>query len=970
MGANKIIVGWKFRGWLISIVVVLAPLAGAFLDECSAYAQEEEQLEYVDLALMLEAPVTDDPSTRNFNVIVANHGARTAYDVEVVVNVVYPENSSYFALAPGLPAGSASLENDRKTFRWTIPALGGLQRVETGFRTFYTTSLTVRSRENFQGNLVFDKGLDPHEFFGEVTTSSFESDLHKRNNKARIWSTGVRSGPDYRFSQKQGLYSVDSVSVDERHPSAGDIVNFTIDATILNTNIDIEVAIALTDGLAVDVDSSATPARAISYELDPSTSAPPSYSDGVFTIGTRSRDERISRLSATLPVRVATSTDVVVNEQCLTATITGTPPPGGGPLNDDISDNVAKACLGEPPDGKVVFSDGKADLWVLYPCVGATSTPCDDTDSVVLAVNGLSAAIDSGAPYSVFEPENVVVHIPDHVGRNVSGGSISWNNGHDTDNSQWGVGILPGVAAKFERSLVGTENYSQLRASIEVDAPGDGADKGHMSVLFAANLAVKFFDTAGNTPLLSYGPVNETAKLPLLFRFTRLGTYTFGLTMGALYDSDPTDLTLPADPADLYSDTATYTFHVGPMADLEVQDGGASPHVVADRNALTIVAANNGPDPAPEAQVTGLPTDAVVIHVSHVSYDETAGEWNIGELRARDYYRSRGETEPTLVLGVADGDTANVSIANQVDYTVCIDSSGNDLDAADKATCTATTTMGSWYTTPVYDYDPGNSTTTITAAHGTYGEKDGSGEGAPGLESREAVGASSITVAWDAVHSVNSIPVSHYEVQRLENPWVTIASRVEGTEYVDTDVSGGETHQYRVRAVNGAGVPGLWSASMTGAVTQALADEPQVPGGPTVYMVATTITPMVRINSPILVGAVFSEAFNGFTERDATVANSAISNFSGSDGDAEFTFEVTPNAVGVVTVDIAADVAQDSEGNFNTAAAQLVLGLPYDDDHDGAIGSDEVVTAIADYLFNGLLNRDQVVQIITLYLFG
>ena len=127
---------------------------------------------------------------------------------------------------------------------------------------------------------------------------------------------------------------------------------------------------------------------------------------------------------------------------------------------------------------------------------------------------------------------------------------------------------------------------------------------------------------------------------------------------------------------------------------------------------------------------------------------------------------------------------------------------------------------------------------------------------------------------------------------------------------------------------------------------------------------------MVRIGSPILVWAVFSEPVDGFTVEDVTVTNGAVSNFLGGDGESIFTFDVTPNAVGVVTVDIAANVAQDSDGNGNTAAAQYTLGLPYDDDHDGAISRDEVVTAIGDYLFGGLLTRDQVVQLIALHLFG
>ena len=34
----------------------------------------------------------------------------------------------------------------------------------------------------------FDNKLYVHEFYGEVTTSSFESSLHKENNTSRAWS--------------------------------------------------------------------------------------------------------------------------------------------------------------------------------------------------------------------------------------------------------------------------------------------------------------------------------------------------------------------------------------------------------------------------------------------------------------------------------------------------------------------------------------------------------------------------------------------------------------------------------------------------------------------------------------------------------------------------------------------------------------------------------------------------------------
>ena len=77
----------------------------------------------------------------------------------------------------------------------------------------------------------------------------------------------------------------------------------------------------------------------------------------------------------------------------------------------------------------------------------------------------------------------------------------------------------------------------------------------------------------------------------------------------------------------------------------------------------------------------------------------------------------------------------------------------------------------------------------------------------------------------------------------------------------------------------------------------------------------------------------FSEPVFRFTIEDIDVVNGAVSNLVGSG--AVYTFDVTPNAIGEVTVDIAVGAATDAEGNGNMAAPQLLLGIPYDDDHDG-----------------------------------
>ena len=67
----------------------------------------------------------------------------------------------------------------------------------------------------------------------------------------------------------------------------------------------------------------------------------------------------------------------------------------------------------------------------------------------------------------------------------------------------------------------------------------------------------------------------------------------------------------------------------------------------------------------------------------------------------------------------------------------------------------------------------------------------------------------------------------------------------------------------------------------------------------------------------------FTEPVTGFVMADITLTNATASNFTGTDGDAEFTALITPTAEGAVTVDVAANVAQDDAGNGNTAAAQV-----------------------------------------------
>ncbi|TAG20753.1 MAG: DUF4347 domain-containing protein [Oscillatoriales cyanobacterium] len=111
------------------------------------------------------------------------------------------------------------------------------------------------------------------------------------------------------------------------------------------------------------------------------------------------------------------------------------------------------------------------------------------------------------------------------------------------------------------------------------------------------------------------------------------------------------------------------------------------------------------------------------------------------------------------------------------------------------------------------------------------------------------------------------------------------------------------------------------NATLTIPAGQSLADSKAIIVDTLVPNVTLTSTSPTTTNAPFLVTATFSESVTGFIASDVNLTNSTISNFTGSG--TTYTFTVTPNANGAVTVDVPAARAIDTAGNNNTAAAQL-----------------------------------------------
>jgi hypothetical protein len=91
--------------------------------------------------------------------------------------------------------------------------------------------------------------------------------------------------------------------------------------------------------------------------------------------------------------------------------------------------------------------------------------------------------------------------------------------------------------------------------------------------------------------------------------------------------------------------------------------------------------------------------------------------------------------------------------------------------------------------------------------------------------------------------------------------------------------------------------------------------------GPSVVITSTASDPTRE--KPIPITVTFSEDVTGFVLGDITVGRGTASNFAG--GPAVYTFDVDPTSQGLVTVDIAAGVAQDAAANGNTAATQFTI---------------------------------------------
>ena len=824
----------------LAIVLGLAILALAVMVPPQAQAQDPGY-GFVDLAVWFHFPDNAPSNSPYFFVLVANEGNITARDVRV--------DLSYIGGAPAGPDRSEGLERE-------VYIIGN-EYVQKGLGKFTTIDNTsgvwnIPSLEPGSGAILIllfigAGQLDSlHKYDAEVSSSAFEPEARLGNNRDTGYIVGTPD-PDGVSHSVACHWAV--AAVDDPAPAPGDTVNVTITMTTDRCDLsDVSedtgafwagcVNVGLTPGLTAGSPTSFSSfADQSFYDAEFSYDsgghcrdrAPDTYLDwpygesdfdvdGAFYVDYSHRDHE--EYSVTLPVTVASN--AAVNEQCVTVEMFALGERGIQDGGDYPYDNFDQVCLGAAPnDDVLVLTEGEIDLFTWYDCAEKTASPCNDDISVELVALGGDAAEEAGSPYSAFHPDNVVVHIQDPLARQTSSGSsaIVWSTGFGFN----GDDDYPGVIMDYQRTLLDVETdidpdrwgrpdvtyptFQVFDLKAEIDGPGEFAT---------------WWDNSG-TPAAFFNPGSEgvifdsfsymCCYFSFWAEFETLGTYRLKMTTDTVYDVDTTDSIAAID----VTEVETYTFHVGPMAELAVGDGGASAHARPDHRAITITAVNHGPDDALDAEVDidlDLP-DGVRV-ADHLASDGVYrnGKWDLGEFRHADYRRAQAKpAEATLTLFL-DGPeaaqaaaTATATIANVQDYSVCVNGDATTASATTETACNAIS-GATWHSGDVYDYQDNNDTVTAVSWRG---------EGGGPLRLRHPKTYERATVLkWDYPDKhLHGAPIVGFDVQWSNNGrdgWVQLESAFPRTRVVDLTNPTGRTRYYRVRPVSEAGQKGPWSA--------------------------------------------------------------------------------------------------------------------------------------------------------------
>ncbi len=885
--------------WRMALLLSLLAVAAALLLPETSYAQEEPEYDYVNLLMLYEQAPDGNGSSVAYSV--RNIGNATATGVTVSFLLEDLQAGEFLGSYVGGTRTSPTItdkrteDNTNQRFTWEV---GTILPGDTSPQLIFLTKLHPGRHSEVDTNWTGRVGV----INATASSNSPEPDILSASNVVKVYS--FAGGTSSTKHMKGNLLSL-LLSVDNLRPDEGSAVNF--DLTARNSNIsqgvasdyiniisDINIKVELSDGLEFNTGwnpsgvTVASDRQSATWRPDPVDV----LSDHPHELPLQRPDSREIEIQTKL-----TSGSLPLDERCITAWVEGSTPP---PSPDYDLGNL-KQCLGDDPP--LLFEQGNLQAFTAYPCVDAdgndiTSYPCGASDSTsevaVIAVADSDAenldprlqevGRSSDSKVVLLPEKGITVQVKDPSARVINGSTVTWQTGRKD-----GVGIktVPGVlisrtSRDFVDATTGKEcphtgtncRWSNLLEEVKVRGLTEGSNPpgGVRVIVNAKPLDLSWqlrFDAKSSNSYTSTRPTWDLGQYvsnyvdPNYLEFTTLGTHVIGYKAGVTRRSDSV----------VQEHTGTYTFHVGPIAELEVRDGGRNPAVSAVQRAYTITAVNNGPDMAPAAQVTltGVPAGATVGSISEGDYDTATGVWTIGKLESAEYRRISGQREGatlTLLTGAAEGTEITATIANTQDYQVCIDSSGGDVAAASESACKPdATSTNTWHTTNYYDYNEGNSTDVTIAA------RPGSG----GSALRTSQSTAGITLSWSPRSGAASYGIEVSEdggaTWRLLEPELVLR----GTGYTHTGIPVGATRHYRVHAIDSEGRRGI-PFTFANAVAGGGSREVSPPGAPEQMALSATPSSRTEILLSWVKPADYGSAITGYTLQVADGRNGPWAN--------------------------------------------------------------------------------------------
>ncbi len=414
--------------------------------------------------------------------------------------------------------------------------------------------------------------------------------------------------------------------------------------------------------------------------------------------------------------------------------------------------------------------------------------------------------------------------------------------------------------------------------------------QGPWSISVAAD---KTFDIANN--------MNEAASVS--------GTFdTVAPTLTVTSDADPTNGPF----------TLTMTFSE-PMTDFISLDDGGSSSTVTNANVSNEQVNNDGS--VYTYTVTPINEGDVTITFSNFDAVDRAGT---GIAANKTLTVDYDITAPTVSITTASTDPT--SGAFTATFTFSEDVTGfeaGDIAVGNGAASNFSATSATVYTATITPVADGSTTVDVAADKAT----DAAGNG-------NAV-ATQLSVTNDETKPTVTITASADPTSGAFTATFTFSEDVTGFASDDISVGNGAASNFSATS------PTVYTATITpvtdGAVTIDVAADKAEDAAGNSNMAATQLSvtndetqPTVTISSDandpqsgaFTTTFTFSEDVTGFTSDDISVGNGAASNFSITSATV-YTATITPVTDGGVTIDVAADKAEDAAGNSNTAATQL-----------------------------------------------